>query len=97
MQSISIPSSELLVGDVFRVHTGMVIPADSILIQTGHNSANNQYVPESGSNLHEIIVQEEFVTGEQDYKRKIVIDDSIVEEKDQNDLSNILYAKSYIV
>jgi magnesium-transporting ATPase (P-type) len=31
-ESITIPVEELLVGDIYRIHTGMIIPADTILI-----------------------------------------------------------------
>jgi magnesium-transporting ATPase (P-type) len=35
-ESIQIPITELVVGDVYRINAGMVIPADSILVSTGH-------------------------------------------------------------
>ena len=31
-QSISIPVEELLVGDIYRIQSGMIVPADTILI-----------------------------------------------------------------
>ena len=62
-QSITIPVEELLVGDIYRVTTGMVIPADSILIQTGHPKSYSNL--KNRSNLQQsILVLEEFVTGE---------------------------------
>jgi magnesium-transporting ATPase (P-type) len=35
-ETISIPIEELLVGDIYRLEKGDIIPADSILIQVGH-------------------------------------------------------------
>jgi len=35
-ESIQIPISELVVGDVYRINAGMMIPADSVLASVGH-------------------------------------------------------------
>jgi len=35
---MTIPIQELLVGDIYRIQTGMIIPADTILIQAGHSA-----------------------------------------------------------
>ena len=50
----------------------MMVPADSILIQTGYNSINNE---SKKQDLYSIIVQEELVNGDHGYKYKSVIED----------------------
>ena len=32
----SIPAEDLVVGDIYRVTAGMVVPADSVLLHCGH-------------------------------------------------------------
>lgn len=104
--TISIEATELQVGDIYRIEAGMMVPADSILIQTGYNSINNE---SKKQDLYSIIVQEELVNGDHGYKYKRVIEDldsaqcssdRIInkdEGKEVHNLSNVLYAKSYIV
>ena len=36
MESKTIPVSELVVGDIYRFEAGSIIPADSVLLQSGH-------------------------------------------------------------
>lgn len=91
----------------------MMVPADSILIQTGYNSINNE---SKKQDLYSIIVQEELVNGDHGYKYKSVIEDldsaaadgtenifsatlrsDKKDHKKDDNLSNVLYAKSYIV
>jgi len=61
------------VGDVYRLHEGMIIPADSILIQAGH--AADERISATGKRMNEkgIVCQEDDVTGEHDYKFKTTI------------------------
>lgn len=35
--SETISVEDLLVGDIYRIQTGMIVPADSILIHVGHH------------------------------------------------------------
>ena len=35
-ESVQIPITDLVVGDIFRISVGMMIPADSILLSIGH-------------------------------------------------------------
>lgn len=112
-QSKSIPAKHLLVGDIYRLQTGMIIPADSILIQAGHNldesisskdtRQRNRFKTKFENG---IVCSEEELTGEHEYKQKTPITCKSAEEFlrlceryqiEPSKISNVLYAKSYIV
>ena len=38
--SDTIKVEDLLVGDIYRIQTGMIVPADSILIHVGHHKGS---------------------------------------------------------
>ena len=80
-QTISIKEEDLVVGDIYRIHTGMIIPADTILIQAGHSADEviqndmdkKKKLIFKNSNEKKVIVTEEEVTGEHDFKQKTAI------------------------
>jgi magnesium-transporting ATPase (P-type) len=72
--SKTIPASELVVGDIYMFKTGDIIPADSVLLQSGHfhddHIVSNKNCTTFTSCLKKskfVICLEEDVTGNQDY------------------------------
>lgn len=76
-------SEELVVGDIFNFKSGMMIPADSIIIEVDKEFKNRVECNESD------------VTGLKTMQVKGRL--SVKDSHDNDDLSNVLYSKTYIV
>lgn len=84
-EPISIKASEIVVGDIIKFHPGMIIPADCILIKSGHPGKGmiTSYVDKiicQKSDSDIILVDESDVTGDQKYKVKTEISQTSLEE-----------------
>lgn len=106
--SFSINSEELVVGDVIRLTAGMVVPADCILIEAGHQRLksvlNKQKYFDINVDSEILEVNESEVTGDTERVRKLPIYcEDIAQFRKQygqcseiSKLSNVLYAQSFI-
>ena len=88
-QPKKIHCKELVVGDVFEFKEGMMIPCDSIIIEIDSSSI---HIPQVECNESE-------VTGVRtmQIKRKLPLSKEEAEHLADTNLSNVLYAQSYII
>ena len=89
-----IDDRELMVGDIYRVETGMRIPADSILIKE-ENTNDAEFSPAFDSSEAQFLCNETEVTGIDATQPKGIVTDSLKGDKLQS--SNVLYRRSYVV
>lgn len=105
----TIPNTEIVVGDIIKIDKGMILPADCILIQSGHprqdtidSKSNKQKAMKCSSEI--VLANEKDITGIDNYKPKVPINFKSVEDynkalKDcetKKEIDNVLFAGSYI-
>ena len=83
----------------------MIVPADSILIQTGYVGNHETHGTMMENYLNHIQLSEEDITGIAKYQKKMVINSTDIKQflqdakdfKKKSKINNILYARSYVV